>query len=160
MFNVYPVIDYDSSKIIDISKRFFVRNIDAVNSKNIYFWYMIRNWKSPENIAHDFYGSCDYVWVILALNNIVNPFEDWILSEEELKSYIVSKYGSKAYNVHHYEYNGILYTSMPDTGDFKNIKTISNYEYEVSVNEKKRLIKILYPELLPDIEQEVKALFK
>ena len=158
MLNVYPVINYAGDKIVDISKRFAVLNIENDKSKNIYFWHTIQNWKSPENVAYDFYGSCDYVWVILALNNIVNPFEDWLFSDEEIKQRIKTKYGSKMHDVHHYEQNGILYTSLPESNNGV-ISKITNYEYENLQNEKKRTIKVLYPHLLPIIEQEVKGLF-
>ncbi len=160
MLNVYPVINYNNDKIVDISKRFIVTNIENEKSKNIYFWHTIKNWKSPENVAYDFYGSCDYVWVILALNNIVNPFEDWLLSDEEVKDRIKKKYGSKLHDAHHYEQDGILYTSLPEIKEGKPITMISNYEYEIAENEKKRTIKVLYPHLLSTIEKEVKGLFK
>ena len=159
MFNVYPVINYDGESILDISKRFAIKNIDTEKSKDIYFWHIIKNWKSPENIAYDFYGSCDYIWVILALNNIVNPITDWLMAEDELKMYIEEKYGRQMYDIHHYEQNGLLYREKPLDSNGK-IVTITNYEYEVLENEKKRAIKVLYPHMLSTIEHEVKALFK
>jgi hypothetical protein len=100
------------------------------------------------------------VWVILALNNIVNPFEDWLLSDEEVKDRIKKKYGSKLHDAHHYEQDGILYTSLPEIKEGKPITKITNYEYEMAENEKKRTIKVLYPHLLSTIEKEVKGLFK
>lgn len=159
MLNAYPVINYDNHNIIDISKRFIVTNIDSEHSKNIYFWHTIKNWKSPENIAYDFYGSCDYVWVILSLNNIINPFEDWLLSDEEIKQRIQDKWGSDMYKVHHYEQNGLYHTTLPKVSDGV-VTTITNYEYEILENEKKRTIKVLYPHLLSTIEHEAKALFR
>ena len=159
MFNIYPIINYNDDKIIDISKRFVITNIETNLSKDIYFWYTIKNWKSPENIAYDFYGSCDYVWVILTLNNIINPFNDWLFSDEEIKKIINEKYGSKLYDVHHYEQNGILYKERPSELEGYPTKIITNYDYEIQENEKKRKIKILYPHLLQQIENEVKALF-
>lgn len=159
MLNVYPVINYDNHAIIDISKRFIVKNIENEKSKNIYFWHTIKNWKSPENVAYDFYGSCDYVWVILALNNIVNPFKDWLYSDDEMKMYINDKWGTNMYKIHHYEQNGLKYTTRPSDAN-GTITSITNYEYEIIENEKRRRIKVLYPHLLSTIEHEVKALFK
>ena len=159
MFNIYPVTSLNGDKILDISKRFIVKNIDSDYAKSIYFWYTINNWKSPENIAYDFYGSCDYVWVILCLNNIINPFEDWLFSDDELKKKIQKTYGAKMYDVHHYELNGVLYRTKPEISSNTNFKIVTNYEYEIEQNEKKRNIKILYPSLLSTIEHEVRALF-
>ena len=169
MLNVYPVITYDNNNIIDISKRFAITNIDTYRSKDIYFWYTIQGWKSPENIAYDFYGNCDYVWVIMALNNVIHPINDWLLSDEELRSYIEKEYENEEkyigekygiYGIHHYEKDGILYTSKEGLDNTNGLIAVTNYEYEVARNEKKRRIRILYPELLSTIEHEVRALFK
>ena len=72
---------------------------------------------------------------------------------------INEKYGSKLYDVHHYEQNGILYKERPSELEGYPTKIITNYDYEIQENEKKRKIKILYPHLLQQIENEVKALF-
>jgi hypothetical protein len=166
MLNAYPIINYDNCNIIDISKRFSITNIDTVRSKEIYFWYTIQGWKSPENIAYDFYGSCDYVWVILSLNNIVHPIKDWLLSDEELRIFIEKKYENKKiypdgiYGIHHYEKDGVLCTSKEGLDNTHGLVAVTNYEYEVAQNEKKRRIRILHPELLSTIEHEAKALFK
>ena len=165
MLNIYPVITYDRHNIIDISKRFAITNIESDRSKKIYFWYTIRGWKSPENIAYDFYGSCDYVWVILALNNVIHPINDWLLTDEELREFIENKYDKDMYEAHHYEKDGILYTPSRIKNDQELLipngaKKVTNYEYEVERNESKRRIKILYPELLSTMEHEVRALFK
>ena len=164
MIDEYPIITYDSYKIVDITKRFAIQNIDGEYSKNIYFWHTITTWKSPENVAYDFYGNCDYVWVILSLNNIIHPVRDWLLDVDELKLYIENKYGDAMYDVHHYEKDGILYApplykqdtlSLIPTG----ATMVTNYDYEFLQNEKKRKIRVLYPELLSTIKHEVKALF-
>lgn len=160
MLDAYPIIRYDGYNIVDISKRFAITNIDGETGKDIYFWHTITNWKSPENIAYDFYGSCDYIWVILALNNIVNPIEDWLFSDDELKKRIQEKYKHKMYDIHHYEKDGILYTTKEGMENTLGLKIISNYDYEIAENEKKRTIKVLYPHLLQTIEHEAKALFK
>ena len=123
MLTEYPKIIYNSDMLTDISRRFIIQNIESNTSKNIYFEYIIKNWKSPENIAYDFYGSCDYVWAILIINNIVNPFEDWLLSDSEIKSRISSLYGNNMYSIHHYELNGIIYKDFQE-GSI----SVTNYE--------------------------------
>ena len=54
----------------------------------------------------------------------------------------------------------IIHTSKEGLENTNGLVTVTNYEYEVARNEKKRRIRILYPELLSTIEHEVKALFK
>ena len=154
MLTEYPKISYNSDILTDISRRFIIQNIESDNSKNIYFDYIIKNWKSPENIAYDFYGSCDYVWAIFIINNIINPFEDWLLSDSEIKQRIESLYGNHMYDIHHYELNGIIYKDYKE-GSI----SVTNYEYEMDKNEKKRKIKIIYPDLIKEIEKEAKTMF-
>ena len=105
------------------------------------------------------------MWVILALNNVIHPINDWILTDEELREFIENKYGKDMDEAHHYEKDGILYTPSRIKNDPERLipngaKKVTNYEYEVGRNESKRRIKILYPELLSTMEHEVRALFK
>lgn len=154
MMNEYPKITYGSDILTDISRRFIIENIKTSSSEDIYFDYLIKNWKSPENLAYDFYGSCDYVWAILIINNIVNPFEDWLLSDSEIKERIKSKYPNTMYDIHHYEKNGIIYAKEVDGAI-----PITNYDYEMDKNEKKRKIKVIYPEIVKNMEQSIKSVF-
>lgn len=155
MLTEYPIISYNGDIITDISRRFIIKNIETDYSRDIYFEYIIKNWKSPENIAYDFYGSCDYIWLVLVINNIVDPVKDWLLQDSEVKSLIIEKYGMEnIYSPHHYEKNGIIYDHY-ESGS----KLVTNYEYEVDLNEKKRKIKLIYPELVSTMESEAKKLF-
>ena len=156
MLSAYPIISYNGDIITDISRRFIIKNIETEHSEDIYFEYLIKNWRSPENIAYDFYGSCDYIWLVLVINNIVDPIKDWLLPDDEIKKFIIEKYGREnIYNVHHYELNGIIYKNYVNGA-----KLVTNYEYENDKNEKKRKIKLIYPELVSSIESEAKKLFR
>lgn len=154
MLTEYKKISYNGDILTDISKRFIIKNIETNYSRDIYFEYIIENWKSPENIAYDFYGSCDYVWLILTVNNIVDPVGDWLLQDSEIKELIVKKYGDAIYDPHHWEKDGVLYPSV-----VPGAKAISNWEYEMDKNEKKRKIRVIYPELVSLMEKEAKAMF-
>ena len=155
MLSAYPVVSYGKDILTDISRRFVIHNIDTDHSRNIYFEYMIKNWKAPEHIAYDYYGSCDYVWLVLVINNIIDPVNDWLLQDEELKQLVVQKYGREnTYGVHHYERDGIIYDHFVSGATM-----ITNYEYENNINEQKRKIKIIYPEFVSEIEALVKKEF-
>lgn len=154
MLTEYKKISYNGDILTDISKRFIIKNIETNYSRDIYFEYIIENWKSPENIAYDFYGSCDYVWLILTVNNIVDPVGDWLLQDSEIKELIVKKYGDAIYSPHHWEKDGVLYPSCRPGA-----KAVSNWDYEMDKNEKKRKIRVIYPELVSLMEKEAKAMF-
>lgn len=155
MIENYDTINYNGSSIKNISRRFVIESLNIKNTKDVYFEYLIKGWISPENLAYNFYGSCDEVWSIFVINNILNPYTDWLLEERELKDFIIDKYGeTNIGNVHHYEKNNIIYKEFID-GAVK----VTNYEYEVDVNEKKRKVKLIYPEILETLKKELKDKF-
>lgn len=106
----------------------------------------------PEEVAFDLYDSTEYFWVILVANNIVNPFNDWVMNNEELVSFAISKYGeANLKKAHHYlDINGREFDF--DTSniirelidDFQPVpfqyKAVTNFEYEAEVNGKKSVI--------------------
>lgn len=168
MYRNYPIIEFNNEYIRDITRRISISDLAKENQNSIYFLHEIKTWKRIEDIAYDFYGSCDYYWLIMIANNIVDPFNDWLYKEEDLQDYIYKTYGkweeqggkkiwvSTAGDVHHYEdkERGIVMKKA-----FSGGKAVSNYEYEVSRNEQKRIIKVIYPSLVSDIVNSVNDLF-
>ena len=85
------------------------------------------------------------------MGRFINPFTDWLLTNEELEELITQKYGDKANAVHHYELNGIVYTEKTP-----NAIVVTNAQYEYDKNEKKRKIKVLPASVIPTIEEAMK----
>ena len=54
--------------------------------------YSIANNERPDLIASNVYGDSLYDWVVLLCNNIINVYDDWPLSEQELQDYVKDKY--------------------------------------------------------------------
>jgi len=86
-----------------------VKFLDSI--KNIissYFLYDIGNEDTPETLAYKFYGSSEKHWIILLLNEVVDPQFDWYKNYEFLNRYIDKKYetlGGLAYarsNIYQY----------------------------------------------------------
>lgn len=188
-----PIIEYNGEKIKDISRRFVIKWIQSRHSKPYWFEHRMEGWKSIENVAYDFYGSCNYIWAIMVANNIIHPIHDWLKKEEEVIRLAEQKYGAEFLNYpHHYEYNDMKYTTRLKTlvdarktkakygyaipqdvydavleqhvnsvneiyaGD---IKVVTNIQYEIEQNEKKRIIKVIYPSIISDIESEMEKIF-
>jgi hypothetical protein len=122
--------------------------------KPIYFFYSNTDFKRPEDVAHDWHGSSEYWWLVLMINGIMNPFEDWVKTGEELEKHCMRKYGSfEAFqDPHHYfdEKSGISYTN-PHPG----AKPITNWSWEYEQNEKKKIIKVVHNRFLPAINKEI-----
>lgn len=111
-YDLFPLVGYDITK--DGHKRQdFVTNIfmrlgviaDAKNNSFAYYNYLIREQDTPENLADRYYGDSEYHWIILMMNDIVNPLFDWPLKTDAFYKMIEDKYGSQsaaASQIHHY----------------------------------------------------------
>ena len=131
--------------------------------------YKIIGDERPDQVAYKIYGSQYYDWVVLLSNNIINTIEEWPMSQQTFSNYMTQKYSNEGNfnSVHHYETKQIKDTAgrtmLPagltvpsdftfqysDTGAMvakKDILTsVSNYEYEESIQRQKRNIFLLQP---------------
>ena len=65
--------------------------------------YIIRGDERPDNVAEKVYGDSNLDWVILLSNNIINIYDEWPMSEQEMYNYMVRKYGkADVESVHHW----------------------------------------------------------
>ena len=105
--------------------------------------YDVLDGETPEIVAAKIYDNAELHWVILLVNNIIDPRYDWPLPVDTLNTLITNKYGAgNEYAVHHYidENNDIVHSSFAGTK-----YPVSNYTYEEELNETRRRIKILKP---------------
>jgi len=90
--------------------------------------YDIVDGDTPESIAYKLYDSAERHWIILAMNDIVDPQYDWPLDQITLGNFINSKYTANA-NVgqsglswaqsHIHSYYKIERRTTISTGDYK-----------------------------------------
>jgi len=57
-----------------------------------YYEYQIQEGETPEMIAHKLYGSPEQHWIVLMMNDIVDPYYDWPMNQNVFKSYLNTKY--------------------------------------------------------------------
>jgi len=111
-FSYFPTLPYDTfddsgkTRIVtDIFKR--VRaTLEARTDKTIYYKYNVLEGQLPEHIAYNYYGSTNYHWVVLLMNEIRDPQWSWPLDSFAFEKFIIDKYGSvdsAARDTHHYE---------------------------------------------------------
>lgn len=122
----------------------------------LYEEYTVKDGETPESIAFDNYGSTEFHWVLLLINNIVYVWNDWALSSSALIDITKSKYGvENLYQTHHYvDVLGNITSQTVGT------YPVSNLEYETQVNDAKRNIKILAPNLLNAFVKEFNVLIE
>lgn len=102
-FNYYPSIFYNfekNSNVYDIVTNITTKvsfDQDFKENSVVYYEYVITDGESPEVLAHKIYGSAERHWIILALNDIINPLNDWPIEQRALNKMIDKKYQSTEY---------------------------------------------------------------
>jgi len=159
-FNNFPTFTYDFNVgdhtqyllVKDISQNVRVRK-EILANISLYDEYDIRDGETPEIIAEKVYGSPLYHWVIMLCNEKYNYIDDFPLPIFELEAHVTEKYGTgNEYAIHHYiDTNGNIVDASQ-----ANITSVSNYDYEIALNETKRRIKLISPGLLQIIIKNFK----
>jgi hypothetical protein len=198
--------------VTNITSRFGLDESLKENSA-VYYTYNIDDGDTPEILASKVYGSPEKHWVILMMNDIIDPQFDWPLTYSEFNQYIEEKYSQPDYanttntsvsglswsqNINNVEaYYKVVTKQINDTitiekfevdantyanntlmgisleygdtytlrdGVNVNLKTTKTtqtyYEYEQELNESKRTIKLLKPEFVPYLEEELVRVFE
>ena len=150
-------------------KNFFKRGKlreDIFQDLTVFEKYSVKGDDRPDNVAHEIYGDANLDWVVLLSNNIVNIFNEWPLNQQAFENYVLDKYGTvaKLDEVHHYESNevkdtsgviifpkGVRVSAAQSVSYYEPLsdeqvtvnpisKAVTNYQYELEINEKKRRI--------------------
>jgi len=101
-FNNFPKIAYSLENtnqydyITNIVSRFGIDDKLKENAA-IYYEYSVEDGETPEILASKFYDSPELHWVILAMNDIVDPQFDWPLTYSQFNEYVDTKYSANNY---------------------------------------------------------------
>ena len=171
----YPSLRNDRTSAFDfeVVKNLFKRAVmrqDVINDVVNFTKYSVRDDERPDQIAYDFYRDSGLDWVILTTNNIIHVRDEWPMGNQDFLTYLNGKYTSEELsNIHHYETKLItdsrertiqragLYDpsdhsiTYVDNGVVKTesqIKQVTFLEHETNLNDDKRQINILKPQLL------------
>lgn len=147
-FKPFDNIVYANKKIVDITKRADIIP-QLKNTVALYFYYIVEDDNRPEDVAFKVYGDENLYWIILMINDVINPYTDWIMSDSNLTKYCQEKY-SDIDAVHHYK---------DVDGNWANEGTsVSNIEYERELNNSKRRIKLIRPEYISTVVSQLEKL--
>ena len=190
-FRRLPDLDYPS--LLKTRKS----NLDFVQTKNLFrrakvredlfadFMqfdkYKIIGDERPDNVSEKVYGTNNFDWVVLMANNIIDVYNEWPLTQQQLNRYLNDKYTpQELVSVHHHEtvefrdrdnqvilpaglivdenwsmeyFSGgqIRSTDTPSSTSNmseKPIRSVTHLEFENRLNEDKRNINVLKPDLL------------
>ena len=121
------------------------------------------NIHSPEIVSDKHHGSPYYHWVVMLVNDISDVNHDWPKSTRQMQSYLTDKYSETQLNEpHHYE---IPQTSGDTTvmievenTTYPEATSVSNYDYEIALNDSKRSIDLLKNQYLSFFVNEFEEL--
>lgn len=90
-FSKYPKLLYGTQVVTDILARVALRE-NYSNKVQLYYDYDLQEGDTPEIVASKYYGDPERHWIILLMNEIVDPIFDFPLSYSNFNSYLNSKY--------------------------------------------------------------------
>ena len=166
----------NSSEYIEVKNIFKRGKLKKDIFDNLMYFtkYQIVGDDRPDNVAFRVYDDEPLDWLVLLSNNIVNIQTEWPLEQQSFLNYLLNKYGSQAnlLQPHHYEtvetkntkgtvivkkglevpqdysfeyYDRVL-GKYVTTSDITSV--VSNYDYEIKIENAKRNIYVLKPEYL------------
>jgi len=184
-FKFFPTVQHDLTNIgqrvslTNILRRFKVDST-LKNRVGVYEEYQIQSGDRPDTIAHKYYGSSGYAWLVLMFNEKHDAIFDWPMFNTDFDSYIKGKYGSiPAATAEVHEYRKILTNQQTKTDgsiiqkryvvvdqttynslNESERESISKYDWELEQNEEKRKIKLLNKRYLSILSEEVKNILR
>ena len=175
-FRYFPQVNYDIrgvegdanfDRVTNILARVLVKchgwsDVDGSSHEALvatceYLKHHIMDSDRPDTLAYDYYGDSELHWIILYANgaSFQNPYYDWPMNYFDLKKFVDKKYGVANINAtHHYEdTDGYQVDSDAPTAS-----AITNFKHEETVNDAKRIIKIIQPRYIDLVVDEFKRL--
>ena len=178
--------DAKISDYIPVKNLFKKGNLSSDIFQDLTFFtkYKVQGDDRPDNIAYTLYDDASLDWIILLSNNIINIQTEWPMSQADLDRYLLDKYETyeALNNIHHYETQEIknssgvtlvkegltvdsdfsveFYDWMIDSLETKQGITtpISNYEYELKIEDDKRNIFALKPRYLNIVKDDLEEM--
>ena len=137
----------------------------------------------PDNVAYDTYGDPEFDWVVLLSNNIINIQSEWPMTHNDFNRFLLEKYGTydKINDTHHYQTKEVknqggavvVPAELEVESDYsvtyydwylskevtklssEIVEEVTNYDYEIKIENKKRDIFLLKPAYLPVVQDDL-----
>lgn len=154
---LYTLDDGSSAQVVPDIIRRVVLSDELKNNNSLFDLYDVTEGDTPELVSYKLYRDSQYHWVILITNDMIDPRYDWPLTQVNLVNFCKSKYGSdNVYATHHY----INSDGYEVNSNAEGATSVSNFAYEDGINENKRRIKVLKPEVVSELVSNFDALIK
>lgn len=164
-------------RLKDIALNVRVRRT-LLDQVTVYDEYDIESGETMESISYRLYGTHQYHWILMLLNERYDYLEDMPKQDVELQEYVEKKYGvdnvNAPYTVNNHRYytdqNGNVILQMqrerfallyPDKNYdyyYRSLTSYTNLEYETMLNERKRRIKVLNRQTISAVAAQLERL--
>lgn len=92
-FDKLPIISYDNNLARNLLARArFTQN--TMKNKAAYYPYTIKDGQRADSLSDDYYNSPGYEWLIYFANDIIDPYYDMPMNDDNFFNHIVNKYGT------------------------------------------------------------------
>jgi Base plate wedge protein 53 len=143
-----------------------VRNVRPIQDvlKNVTFFesYVIQDGDTAEIISERVYGTPYYHWVILLINEMYSHTEDWPIPNYLFDTFVTKKYGvGHEYDIHQL-YGRDHYVSTEGhvvDSNYALAIPVTNYDYEQKINDTKRQIRLVSPQIIDTFTQDLEVAF-
>ena len=159
--------DGNEKLVTDLMTRVKVRT-GVVNELSLYDLYDVPAGDTPEDVAFYHFGDAQLHFVILLTNNITDVYHEWPMDDITFEKYVNDKYANPD-AIHHYEKTvSSGQTTQRGTNDYTHVfevnstepgaVSVSNYQYELRLQDKRRQIKLLSNDFLNAFLEEFSTL--
>ena len=164
MFKLFPTMGYVvDNRVVAVTDIFRKIKLSSFATNELALVdYTIEAGQTPEEVADILYDDPKLFWTILVINDIVDPYNEWYYSPDDLGLLVEQKYGAgNSGNTHHWitldnplvcvEYNSAKLAA----GE---IKEVSHLEHEQYENDARQNISVVNPNFIQDFIVEFRRL--
>ena len=147
---ILPQLSYNGVSIADITHRLnMLKTVEKYAT--MYYSVTIAEDATPEKVAEQYYGNSDYWWIVCAINQVIDPFYDWVMRETEVYAYVDKIYDDQD-EIHHWE--DAEYLQYAENSIEEDRVPVTNIEWKLHLNDQKRQIMLLKSSYVPRIVDE------
>ena len=93
-FSKFPLTKRkDGNSVVDITRK---GKLKVSNSGTAYLPYTVKEGEKPEDVAFYYYGDPELAWLVLSVNDIVDPYTQWPKTQSTFDEYIKKQYETQS----------------------------------------------------------------
>ena len=152
-FNV--ILDKNNNLLTNILNRMSISDRTITESVLFLDYYIQDDDISPDMVADKLYDDVTLHWLILLANRMSDPYFDWPMTTAKFEKWVVDKYETDIYTTRHYVNEDGFIVNQTASGAV----SVSNYQYELDENEKRRTIKLVHPDYVSIVINNINVAF-